>query len=87
MSHCPLCCVSVYHSNTEQVLFPSLLVVVVAQPNKRHSPSLVKKCFNGTLKFFFFHIYSDIQDGLKFISGVVPTPKFRSIDVIMTSYL
>jgi len=35
------------------------------------------------LKYIFFHIYSDIQDSLMFISRVVPTPKFRSIDVIM----
>jgi len=31
--------------------------------------------------------YSDIQDSLKFFSRLVPTPKFRSIDVIMTSNL
>jgi len=33
---------------------------------------------------YFFHVYSDIQDSLKFISRVVPAPKFRFVDV--TSY-
>jgi len=37
--------------------------------------------------YIFIYIFSDIQDSLKFISRVVPNPKFRSIDVIMTSYL
>jgi len=32
-------------------------------------------------------MYSDIKDSLKFISRVVPTPKFLSINVIMTSYI
>jgi len=37
-------------------------------------------------KMFSSHCstYNDIQDSLKFLSRVIPTPKFRSIDVFMT---
>jgi len=35
----------------------------------------------------FFHMYSNIQDSLKFISRLIPITKFRSVDIIMTSYL
>jgi len=48
--------------------------------------SLLEKRVNGDLKFFF-HLYSDVQDGLKFLARVVLTPKMWSITVILTSYL
>jgi len=39
-------------------------------------------------KIYFFHLCSDVQDILKFLAGVVLTPKILwSINVIMTSYL
>jgi len=61
--------------------------VVLVEISKQLTIFQVKKCLNGTLKYMFFHIHSDIQVSLKFISNVVPTPKFLSIDVNMTSYL
>jgi len=35
----------------------------------------------------FFHLYSDVQEGLKFLARVVLTPKIWSSIVSMTSYL
>ena len=49
--------------------------------------SLVRKCVYGAENIYFFHAYSDVQYSLKFSARVVLTPKFRSIDVIMTSFL
>ena len=49
--------------------------------------SLVRKCVYGAENIYFFHAYSDVQYSLKFSARVVLTPKFRSINVIMTSFL
>jgi len=37
--------------------------------------------------YWLYPFHNDIQDSLKFLSRMVPIPKFQSIDVIMTSYL
>jgi len=49
--------------------------------------SLSAADFQQETNQYIFQLYSDVNDGLKFLARILLNPKFRSINIIMTSYL